>query len=664
MKTLFKVLLLLFFVLSSGTSFAGKVELAHIFSDNMVLQRNKPIKFWGTSIDSRTFKITFNNVEKKIKPQKTGRWEVVFPAMDAGGPYQLTIESDTLFTLNNILMGDVWICSGQSNMEWSMRKVFNSPYELANANNENIRFFSVPRKISEFPIDDFSESKWQYATFENLVNVSAVAYFFAKNIYESEQIPQGIICSYWGGSSVEAWTSLESIGSHPDYTEKINEFKSKAGTTESFTYLQEQSNKEMAEWNKLITSKDEGYIQRWYLPEYNDQDWKTMNVPGYWEYYGLPNFDGIVWLRKDIDIPSSMQGKGLILNMEVLKNYEITWFNGVEIGRVSWDKGRRIYYIPADLVRKGKNTIVLRIENKSGLGGFETRDESNIFLRELIGEQVLSIPLAGEWKYKPTLNKSEYPAQPQSKVNIHVPSCLYNGMIAPITNLSIKGVIWYQGETNAWRAYQYRSLFPLMINDWRKQFAQGDFPFLYVQLAGYTDLVKEPQDNTWAELREAQTMTLNLPNTGMAVAIDLGNPYDVHPTNKQEVGRRLAVEAQKLVYGKTYLKTSPLYQRMETDGNKIIIHFSNAENGLISTDEKIGGFAIADRSKKFVWANVKIENDKVIIWNDDIKEPVAVRYAWTGSPVESNGANLYNAENFPVSPFRTDDWTPISIGNK
>ena len=578
MKTFLKNYLLVFLIFMSASLLAGKVELAHIFSDNMVLQREKPIKIWGTSNDSKTFEISFADVKKNVKPNKDGKWKVEFPAMTAGGPYQIAVQSDSVFTLGNILIGDVWICSGQSNMEWSMRQTYNSACELANANNENIRCFYVSKNMSEIPLSDFSWGKWNVATSENIAHISAVAYFFAKNVYESENIPQGIICTYWGGSPIEAWTSLESIETHEDYSEKIKEFKSKFGTAESFTNLKKTSEKEFEEWNNLIRPKDAGYEERWYMPEYNTEDWHDMRVPGYWEYNGLPNYDGVVWLRKELNIPASMVGKSLSLNLEILKDYDITWFNGVQVGSVSWDKGRRTYYIPASLIHEGKNVITVRVENKFGLGGFTSLNESDIFIREMIGEQVLSIPLAGKWKYKSSLNKDEYPPQPQNKVSINTPSCLYNGMIAPITDLSIKGAIWYQGESNSWRAYQYRTLFPLMINDWRRQFKQGDFPFLFVQLAGFDGITKEPQESTWAELREAQTMTLSVVNTGMAVAIDLGNPYDVHPTNKQEVGRRLAVEAQKLVYGKSQLTTSPIYQNMLIDGNKIILSFSNAKN--------------------------------------------------------------------------------------
>lgn len=645
-------------------SYAQLVQLPHIFSNDMVFQRDKPIKVWGKVAKQNTFEVSFAGLKKKVKPQKDGSWVVEFPSMKSGGPYQMTFKTDTAYNLNNILIGDIWVCSGQSNMDLAMKATYNSAYELAKADNPSIRCFKVPLEISATPCSDFSSGKWMPATFENIADISAVAYFYAKQIQQSEKVPIGIVCTSWGGSPIEAWTSMESISSHPDFQERIKIITESQENPESFTSLLKKFNTEVFQWQNKIELMDSGYVQKWYKPEYVAEGWQTMNAPGFWEYNGLPNYDGIVWLRKEINIPASMTGKPLILNLEILNNYDMTWFNGVKIGTVSWDGGRRIYQIPANIVKQGKNSLVIRVENTSGNGGFSTLKESDMFIREMLGEQAVSIPLAGQWLYKPSMRKNSCPSKPQNPVGISTPSCIYNAMIAPITNLSIKGFIWYQGEANASRAYQYRSLFPLLINDWRKQFNQGDIPFLFVQLAGFGALTKDPVENNWAELRESQTMALKLSNTGMAVAIDIGNPTDIHPTNKQEVGRRLGIESQRIAYGKPDLRTSPLYKNMQLEGNKVIISFTNAENGLLSAGEKIGGFAIADNTKKFVWANVKIENDKVVVWSDKIQNPVAVRYAWTGAPVESNDANLFNKEGFPVSPFRTDDWEGITRNNK
>ncbi len=642
----------------------AQIKLPHIFSDDMVIQRDKPIEIWGTTTKPKPFTVSFAGVNMTVKPQKDGNWSVEFPAMKAGGPYQMKFQTDTVFNLNNILIGDIWICSGQSNMEFSMKDVYNSAYELSKANNSNIRSFRVPKELSGVPHSDFSSGKWSVATSEDVANTSAVAYFFAKNIYESENVPIGIICTYWGGSPIESWTSLQSIGQHPDFSKQVEDFIALQKTDDSFNSQQKCYSELFYQWQKEIKETDPGYIEKWYLPNYNSAGWKILNAPGYWEYNGLPNYDGVVWLRKEINIPPFMAKKALLLNLGFLSNYDDTWFNGVKVGSVSYDGGRRIYKIPGTEVHEGENTIAIRLENTSGNGGFISLKESDLFIREMTGAQVLSIPLAGKWLYKPSMKLNDYPSKPKDKLGINTPSTLYNAMIAPLTKLSIKGFIWYQGESNSWRAYQYRSLFPLMINDWRKQFNQGDIPFLFVQLAGYSGITKDPIESTWAELREAQTMTLSLPQTGMAVAIDIGNPFDVHPTNKQEVGRRLALEAQRIVYGKPELKSSPLYKGSEFKGNKIIISFSNVENGLISTGEKLGGFAIADSTKKFRWADARIDKNNVVVWSDKIKKPVAVRYGWTGAPIESNDANLYNKEGLPVSPFRTDDWECFTRNNK
>jgi sialate O-acetylesterase len=578
--------------------------------------------------------------------------------------YQMTFAGDDNFSFNNILIGDVWICSGQSNMEWPVRKVFNSAYELAKADIPAIRSFTVPNEISLTPQSDFSSGRWNVATYENAANISAVAYFFAKNLYQTEKIPIGLICSYWGGTAVEAWTSLESISSHPDYAQPVEKLLATKNTPDFFDSLRIKSKDAYQQWQEKIKSIDPGYKEKWYSPEYQANEWFSMLAPAYWEDNGLADFDGVVWLRKDVYIPSQMLGKPLQLDMEILKDYDTTWFNGEEIGFTSWNAGRRIYTVPAGLIREGKNTIVVRLENIKGSGGFSSKHDSELYIKELMADkQALNIPLSGLWQFKPAMRTGDYPAKPQDLTSIHTPSCLYNAKIAPLTNLSVKGAIWYQGETNAFRACQYRSLFPLLISDWRKQFRQ-DFPFLFVQLAGHKAITKEPVEETWAELREAQTMTLSVPQTGMAVAIDLGDPSDVHPTHKQEVGRRLALEAEKIAYHKPEIITSPLYQKMQIEGNKIRLYFSGSDNGLIAKNGKLSGFAIADDSKKFVWANAEIEGNTVVVWNDNIQNPAAVRYAYAGSPVEGNGANLYNKERFPASPFRTDDWEWITLNNK
>jgi sialate O-acetylesterase len=631
----------------------------------MVLQRQKPIKIWGTSSSEKTFEIEFDRQKRKVKPDESGNWKIEFPAKEAGGPYEMKFLSDTVFSLKNILIGDVWLCSGQSNMEWTVMQSFNSGYELRSADIPEIRCFSMPKKRSLSPLSYTLPAQWNITTPDNAAFFSGVAYFFAINIHQLEKIPIGLINSTWGGTPIELWTGLESLSLHPDFKDEATRLLLQNKTIQPVKISPSKSDTDQIESMENEVFPDRGYSDKWYSPDYNPVNWMPFIAPGYWENQGLKNYDGVVWLRKEFNIPAQLAKKNLVVNLEVLNQFDKTFFNGVEIGSISWPRGRRIYFVPGKLVKEGKNLIAIRLENTGGNGGFESKNAIDLRIQELVeSDEPVIVPLSGKWLIKQVVVQNQNLLNPMQTNEISSISSNYNAMIAPLADLSLKGILWYQGESNRLRAYQYRSLFPLMINDWRRQFRQGDLPFLFCQLAGYTALTENPVESYMAELREAQSTALALPQTGMAVTVDLGNPNDVHPTNKQEVGRRLAFEAEKVVYEKTNLQTSPMYKSMKAEGTRIRIFFSNADNGLISKNGDLKGFAIAGEDRKFVWAKAEIHGNEVIIWNDQIKVPIAVRYAWTGSPVESNGANLYNVEEFPASPFRTDAWEGITVNNK
>ena len=664
-----KIKLFLTIILSFLFSFdivsQNVIQLPSFLGDNMVLQREKPIKIWGTSKSPKSFFIEFRGEKQKIKPNASGKWQVQFKTAEAGGPFEMKFICERPFSLKNILIGDVWFCSGQSNMEMKVLASFNSGYELRNANIPEIRSFQVMNNLSSEPLTTILPSKWQISTSENSAGFSAIAYFFAKNIHQNEKVPIGIINDSWGGTTIESWMSLESVGEHPDFKNKVDQLISARYTNQSFDTLLLKSNKAKLEWQKKVESVDSGYIEKWYSPDFIPQKWDTLIAPGFWENQGLKNFHGVVWLRKDIYIPQSLSNKKLVVNLEILNNTDYTYFNGVQIGSVQWAGGRRIYTVPANLVKEGRNVIVIRLLNSSGEGGFLSKNPVDLRIQEAVeSDQPFIVPLSGVWQYKASLSLAQIPPSPTAGPNHTTPSSIYNAMVAPFADLGLKGFLWYQGESNSWRARQYRSLFPLMIKDWRKQFNQGDLPFLFVQLSGYGALKENPSESFWAELREAQTMALSLPKTGMAVTFDIGNPYDVHPTNKQEAGKRLAMEAEKLVYGKSSIQTSPVYKSMRVTGNKIYLQFSNSANGLVSKDGDLKGFSIAGDDKLFVWAKATVIADEVVVESDRILKPVAVRYAWTASPLESNGANLYNKDGFPASPFRTDDWKGETFDNK
>ncbi|TCC96072.1 sialate O-acetylesterase [Pedobacter hiemivivus] len=660
-------LLITFVCVASFSKGGGIVRLSNLFSENMVLQRNKPIKFFGTANKKTSFELEFAGKKQKVNTNDDGKWEISFAAMEAGGPYKLKVVSDSLFTWKNILIGDVWICSGQSNMEWVLRRTLNAPYELRKANHEGIRFFTVPKHASSFPLEETKNASWKTCSTENAWEFSAVAYFFARSLNERYQVPIGIIHTSWGGTPAESWISNAALVTHPDFKVKADSLllSYKNGATIDVIQKQMYMNSSFPYAKKLL-EKDKGFIEKWNKNEYSDANWKTFVVPGTLDEQGPVNYKGSIWLRKHITVPPSMNGQDLTLIMEKLNERDITYFNGTEVGRVAGFGGKRVYRIPKEMLLKGENIITIRLETFDRPAGFEAKDAAVIRLEQMVeSASPTTIPLAGEWKYALGLPATAYPEQPKGLINVaSLPSVLYNGMIAPLEKLPVKGFLWYQGENNAGKAFQYKTLFPLLINDWRKQFNQGDLPFIFTQLSGYGPITSEPVDHFWAELREAQTEAISLNNTGMAVTIDVGDPYDIHPLNKQVVGKRLAIQAMKTVYGENKLNTSPLYQSMKLSGDSIRIKFSNSTKGLITKDGTVPkGFAIAGADKKFVWANAKIDGDEIVVWLWKIK-PVAVRYAWTGSPVESNGANVFNQEGLPLSPFRTDTWKGITEGKK
>jgi sialate O-acetylesterase len=493
------------------------------------------------------------------------------------------------------------------------------------------------------PRQDVQSGRWESANPKTVLDFTATGYFFAKALFEKYRVPIGLINASIGGSPAEAWLSEQALKEFPKHLETARKFKSD-------DYINQIRTKEKAAsdaWYKLVWQRDKGLAageERWYDPAYDSSDWPTMNIPGYWADGELGPVNGVVWFRKDISLPGSMAGKpGKLLMGRIVDSDEI-YVNGKLVGKTSYQYPPRRYDVPLNLLKAGKNTIVARVVNNSGRGGF-VKDKP--YQLTAAGQ---TIDLKGPWQYK--LGATMDPLPPTTFIQ-YKPLGLYNGMIAPLLNYAIKGVIWYQGESNTWRPLEYRKLFPALITDWRKQWNQGQFPFLYVQLANFMAAKDQPSESGWAELREAQLKALAVPNTGMAVIVDIGEWNDIHPLNKKDVGERLALAARKLAYGdKKVVYSGPIYKSVKIKGSKAIIKFTNTGGGLVAKGGELKHFAIAGPDKKFVWARAKIKGDKVVVWSDKVTRPVAVRYAWADNP---EGANLYNKEGLPASPFRTDD---------
>lgn len=639
--------LLVFFCLflTCQTAFC-EVSLPRLISDGMVLQRDSKVKIWGWAEPSEKITINFNGKEYNTKTGKCGKWSITLSPMKAGGPFNMKINGNNNIIIKDVLIGDVWVCSGQSNMETSMKRV--SPLyesEIANSENNYIRYFTVPKKYNfNIPQKDLEYGDWEKINPENILGFSAVAYFFAKELYEKYNVPIGLINSSLGGSPIEAWISEESLKEFPEPYEQAQRFKDSTLISQIINSDKER----IGTWYSELRKKDEGYKspkEIWYNPTLDISDWDTMNIPGYWVNTKLGSVNGVVWFRKEINLPASMAGKHAKLLLGRIVDADSAFVNGVFVGTTGYQYPPRRYEIPSGLLKKGKNTLVVRVISNIGNGGFVLDKPYKLFA----GSD--TIDLKGYWEYK--LGAEMEPLESQTFIRWK-PLGLFNAMISPLLNYRIKGVIWYQGESNAGEPLKYRKLFPTLIKDWRKNWKQGDFPFLFVQLHNFMETKDEPTESDWALLREAQLKTLSVPNTGMAVTIDVGEWNDIHPLNKKDVGRRLALAALKVAYGeKDVVYSGPIYKCMKIDGNKIIISFTNTGSSLIvKGGEELKHFAICGSDKKFIWAKAKIEGDKVVVWNDNISNPVAVRYAWADNPV---GANLYNKKGLPASPFRTDN---------
>lgn len=631
------------------TTVSANIRLPKIFGDNMVLQRDHSIPVWGWADSREKITIKFNQQTKTVTTDKSGKWMINLDAVTAGGPYQMTISGKNNITIGNILVGDVWVCSGQSNMEFKLQGAQGGADEIKKANYPNIRQFEVRKAVASLPAEDVTGGDWKACDPATAANFTAVGYYFAKTLQAELNIPIGLIHTSWGGTHVETWTSRDAF-------ENSDEFKSMIAKMPALN-LDSLAKEKSASLTKQIRLLQPGFpatakdIAVWKEPSFNDQSWPKMNVPGLWEQQSPGDLDGNVWLRKTFTVAAADAGKPATLQLAMIDDNDECFVNGASVGITKGYNVNRKYMIPAGILKAGINVIAVRVEDTGGGGGiYGEAGEVKINIGNI------EIPLAGQWSFQ-----VESVASGQGGVGPNsYPTLLYNAMINPLLPYAIKGAIWYQGESNAGRAYQYRKAFPLMITNWRNKWKQGDFPFYFVQLATYnSNNGNSKKGSDWAELREAQTMTLSLPNTGMAVTTDIGDPKDIHPTNKQDVGKRLAAVALNKTYGKGNVFSGPVYQSMQVEGNKIILSFTNAGAGL-STANKYGylqGFEIAGADQQFHYAKAFIENGKVVVYQDGVANPVAVRYGWAD---DASDDNLYNKEGFPAGPFRTDDWKIVT----
>lgn len=633
----------------------AEIRLPQVLDSHMVLQRNQPVKIWGWADKGEKVLVSFNGQEVKARAGKDGRWMLSLEAMEAGGPYVMHIKGkEHSLVLEDILIGDVWICSGQSNMEWPVSNSKDADAEIAAASYPEIRLLNVPKNLQMQPVDDIPEANWQACSPQSVRSFSAVGYFFGRHIHREVGVPIGLIGSNWGGTNVETWTSREMAMNDADMAQAVESITGMDMEAQK-AKLEAEREAMMASLGKLEPGMVDGKA-RWLDEDLDLSAWKPMEVPGLWESKGLKGLDGVVWFRKQIRLTKEQLGGKAVLYLGAIDDGDQTWINGAEVGatRDAYNADR-VYEIPAGVLKEGTNTLVIRVEDTGGGGGLWSEPEK---LRLWTGAE--NIPLAGEWLFR----VSSEGLQVDIRQSIHPnskPTLLYNGMIHPLINYAVLGAIWYQGESNAGQAYRYRTRFPNMIQDWRNKWGRLNMGFYFVQLANFMEPVDQPEESAWAELREAQTMTLDLPHTGMAVTIDIGEADDIHPRNKQDVGKRLALAALHGTYGKDVVYSGPVYKSMEVKDGKVRLEMDPMGSKLLVHDKYgyVKGFAMAGEDKQFYWARGTVEGNTLILGSEKVKAPVAIRYAWGNNP---DDANVYNAEGLPAGPFRTDEWPGITLG--
>ena len=641
MNTLKKYFTLLVLLLLVTNAFC-QVRLPKLISNGLVLQRDANIKIWGWAAPNEDVEIDFLTIKKTVKANATGNWELPLSNLPAGGPYTMTLKASNTITINDILIGDVWLCSGQSNMAMAMSAVASTyPTDVSNSTNDRIRNFNVPREY-EFnnPRTDLSDTQWIKANPTDVLKFSAAAYFFAKELYaRNPTVPIGLLHASNGGTPIHAWMSEKALKYFPETVAEIQLLKN---PTYVNTTIQNDITLEN-NWNTTLKNKDLGVINNWKSNSTDTSTWSSVTIP-----FSKKDI-GSVWYKKDIVVSSATAANEAVLQLGTLIEVDSTYVNGKFVGFNNTDWATRRYTIPANTLVPGNNTITVRLVNNSLTGGFS----GNVF--QLVGANE-TIDLKGTWKAKVGFAMSVLPTATNF---LWKPTALYNSILSPLKNYAIKGAIWYQGEGNSSKPTLYSIYLRSMIEDWRSLFNNPTMPFLYVQLPNYQAAVANPVESNWALLRESQLKTLSLPFTGMATTIDVGDPNNLHPVYKKPVGTRLALAAQRVAYNNQQLVTSgPIYESMKIVGNTIELTFNTLGSLLKfkSTGTPVGShtnFAIAGSNKSFSWAQAKIEGNKVIVWNDAIPNPVAVRYAWGQNPA---GEKLFNTEDLPASPFRTDSW--------
>ena len=624
----------------SGIAHA-RVELPRLFSDGAVLQRDQPMRVWGDADAGARVHVDFNGNTVDVVAGDDGRWSATLPAHGAGGPYQLAISSGgTTRVVHDVLVGDVWLASGQSNMEWSVAQSGGADEVIASAGDPLIRHFKIPKSWSVTLQQDVVGGNWVPASPQTVAKFSAVAYAFARELRATTGVPIGIIDSTWGGSSIEAWMDAASLGLDAQAIlqqgreQQLKDERALASTRAR-----------LARWPQAGVDP-----AHWHEAGFDDRDWDSIPVPGPWETGGYNGMDGEAWYRASFNLSAAEAAAGVIIGVGRIDDSDITWVNGHQVGETQMQYNQpRAYAVPPEALRAGVNHVAVRVSDFGGGGGIHG-DAGEVFVQP---QGAAKRALDGAWKFRPA-QVSVALADDKNQI----PTLLHNAMIHPLQPYPLRGVIWYQGESNANtrdQALHYREQFPALISQWRRQWNAQDLPFLWVQLANFSSGADTATDSPWAILRESQSAALALPATAQAVAIDIGNPADIHPLDKQSVGHRLALGARHLAYGESLIHSGPVFATAHFEHGMALLEFDLAGSSLAvrGGGDAVQGFQLAGVDRVFYPAMATISGDRVVVKSDAVPLPVAVRYAWRDNPEH---ADLENRDHLPASPFRSDAW--------
>ncbi len=624
----------------------SEVDMPSIFSDNMVIQQGKPILVYGSAAPSEDVAVEICGQRKEVTADPAGNWQVTLePLVRLSEPTNMRVIATNTITIRNILVGDVWLASGQSNMAMRVSGVDNATKEIEAADYPEIRFFMVGRDLASAPRKE-TAGKWLVCTPDTVKSFSAVAYFFARELHTSYGIPMGVINSAVGASSCEAWTPANVLRGDKALPQPAPIPPEEYPDWETYDAVRQQVYEAAAHKDPGIKPE----CRDWAATNYDASGWNDIAVPGSIEARGM-QIDGAVWFRAEVELPAAWAGKDAYLYLGPITHNSVAFVNGKEVGRKENNRHQwvfRTHKIPGELVKAGRNVVAVRIFNEIGPGGFHPRYPAPM---KIYQEGAGEVMLPKTWKCRVELGLDPAKMARKLPFGYQVPCALFNAMIAPFTRFPVRGFLWYQGESNAGRWRQHTVLFPAMITSWRRLWGDETLPFYFVQLASYQARVKEPSEGGWAFMRESQTKTLTLPHTGMAVTIDIGDATNVHPKNKQDVGKRLARWARRDCYGDTTTVVSgPLFTSSAVEGDRIRIRFTHVGGGLVAKGGQLKGFAIAGFDKVYRWAKATIDGDTVLVWNETMPNPAFVRYAWATNPE----CTLYNAAGLPAVPFRTD----------